>query len=87
MGDSNGTEEKRRKILMNELVTGLKQAQKYAKAIVAGVGSILVALSSVGTELGVTLVPAESQAWVTFALAALTAFSTWAVPNVDPDGK
>jgi hypothetical protein len=72
---------------MNELITTLKRAQAYAKAIIAGVGSILVALSSVGTELGVTLIPAESQAWVTFALAALTGFSTWAVPNVEPDGK
>lgn len=72
---------------MNELIITIKRAQTYAKAIIAGVGSILVALSSVGTELGVTLVPAESQVWVTFALAALTGFSTWAVPNVDPDGK
>ena len=72
---------------MNELITTIKKAQSYAKAIVAGVGSVLVALSSVSADLGVTLVPAESQAWVTFALAALTAFSTWAVPNVDPDGK
>ena len=72
---------------MNELIITIKRAQAYAKAIIAGVGSILVALSSVGTELGVTLVPAESQVWVTFALAALTGFSTWAVPNVDLDGK
>lgn len=72
---------------MNELIVTIKRTQAYAKAIVAGVGSILVALSSVGTELGVTLIPAESQAWVTFALAALTGFSTWAVPNVNPDGK
>jgi hypothetical protein len=72
---------------MNELIITIKRAQSYAKAIVAGVGSVLVAISSVSTDLGVTLVPAESQAWVTFALAALTGFSTWAVPNVDPDGK
>ena len=72
---------------MNELVIGLKQAQKYAKAIVAGVGSVLTAFSAMGAELGVTVIPTEAQAWVTFILAALTAFSTWAVPNVDPDGK
>jgi hypothetical protein len=72
---------------MNEFITTIKKAQSYAKAIVAGVGSVLVALSSVSADFGVTLVPAESQAWVTFALAALTVFSTWAVPNVDPDGK
>ena len=72
---------------MNEVVVALKQAQKYAKAIVAGVGSVLTAFSAMGAELGVTVIPAEAQAWVTFILAALTAFSTWAVPNVDPDGK
>jgi hypothetical protein len=66
---------------MNELVVSIKRAQKYAKAIVAGVGSILTAFSSV------VLIPAEVQSWVTFALATLTAFSTWAVPNFDPDGQ
>lgn len=65
---------------MNELVVSIKRAQKYAKAIVAAVGSILTALSSV------MLLPAEAQTWVTFALATVTAFSTWAVPNFDPDG-
>ena len=72
---------------MNELVIGLKRAQKYAKAIVAGVGSILTAFSAVGAELGVQVIPVEAQVWVTFLLATLTAFSIWAVPNVDPDGK
>lgn len=65
---------------MNELVVSIKRAQKYAKAIVAATGSILTALSSV------MLLPAEAQTWVTFALATVTAFSTWAVPNFDPDG-
>jgi len=72
---------------MNELIVGLKQAQKYAKAIVAGVGSVLTAFSAMGAELGVQVVPVEAQIWVTFILASLTAFSTWAVPNTDPDGK
>ena len=72
---------------MNELVIGLKRAQKYAKAIVAGVGSILTAFSAVGAELGVQVIPVEAQVWVTFLLATLTACSIWAVPNVDPDGK
>lgn len=65
---------------MNELIVSIKRAQKYAKAIVAGVGSVLTALSSV------VLIPVEAQTWVTFALATLTAFSTWVVPNFDPDG-
>jgi hypothetical protein len=72
---------------MNELITAIKKAQAYAKAIVAGVGSILVAVSGVSADLGISLIPTESQAAVTFALAALTAFSTWAVPNFAPDGK
>lgn len=72
---------------MTEVITAIKQAQKYAKAIVAGVGSVLTAFSGMSIELGVDIIPADAQAWVTFVLAALTAFSTWAVPNVDPDGK
>jgi hypothetical protein len=72
---------------MNDVITYIKQAQKYAKAIVAGVGSVLVALSGMSADLGVALVAAETQATITFVLAALTAFSTWAVPNFNPDGE
>lgn len=72
---------------MNNVVTYIKQAQKYAKAIVAGVGSVLVALSGMSADLGIQVIPAETQAAVTFVLAALTAFSTWAVPNFNPDGE
>jgi hypothetical protein len=72
---------------MSDVITYIKQAQKYAKAIVAGVGSVLVALSGMSADLGVALVAAETQAAITFVLAALTAFSTWAVPNFNPDGK
>jgi hypothetical protein len=72
---------------MNDVITYIKQAQKYAKAIVAGVGSVLVALSGMSADLGVALVAAETQAAITFVLAALTAFSTWAVPNFNPDGE
>jgi predicted benzoate:H+ symporter BenE len=71
---------------MHEFTDAIKHAQRYAKAIVAGVGSVLIALTGASTDLGVTLIPTEAQAWVTFALAALTAFSTWAVPNFNPDG-
>ena len=71
---------------MHEFTDAIKYAQRYAKAIVAGVGSVLIALTGASTDLGITLIPAEAQAWVTFALAALTAFSTWAVPNFNPDG-
>jgi hypothetical protein len=72
---------------MNELVTAIKHTQRYAKAIVAGAGSVLVALTGASTELGITLVPTEAQAWITFVIAAVTAFSTWAVPNFTPDGE
>jgi hypothetical protein len=72
---------------MNELTVFIKRAQRYAKAIVAGVGSVLVAISGMSADLGVALVAAETQATITFVLAALTAFSTWAVPNFNPDGE
>ena len=72
---------------MNELTLAIKSAQTYAKAIIAGVGSVLVSISGFATELGIDVIPAEAQGWITLILAALTAFSTWAVPNFDPDGK
>jgi hypothetical protein len=72
---------------MNELTVFIKRAQRYAKAIVAGVGSVLVAISGMSADLGVSLVAAETQAVITFVLAALTAFSTWVVPNFNPDGE
>lgn len=71
---------------MKHLITAIKKAQGYAKAIVATVGSVLVAISGLSADLGVSLVPAEAQEWVTFGLVVLTAFSTWAVPNFNPDG-
>ena len=36
-------------------------------------------------DLGVELIPGEAQGWVVFGLAALTSFSTWAVPNGSGD--
>jgi hypothetical protein len=71
---------------MHAIIAAIVKAQQYAKAIVAGVGSVLVALSGVSTDLGIVLIPNEAQAVVTFVLVALTAFSTWAVPNFNPDG-
>jgi hypothetical protein len=57
-------------------------AQKYSKSIIAGVGSVLVAVTSLSDQLGVDIIPTEVKSWLVFGLAALTAFSTWAVPNV-----
>lgn len=72
---------------MHELTDFVKQTQRFSKAIAAGVGSVLVALTSVSSELGVELISAEAQNVVVFVIAALTAFATWAVPNFTPDGK
>jgi hypothetical protein len=72
-------------MMMQKLVVLIEKAQGYAKAIVAGVGSVLIALTSVSSDLGVELIPAEAQGWVVFGLAALTSFSTWAVPNNTDD--
>jgi hypothetical protein len=66
---------------MNKVITVLHAAQKYAKAIIAGVGSVLVAVTSLSDELGVEIIPVEARSWLVFGLAALTAFTTWAVPN------
>jgi len=71
---------------MHEFIDAIKHAQRYAKAIVAGVGSVLIALTGASTDLGVALISNETQAAVAFGIAALTAFSTWAVPNFNPDG-
>jgi hypothetical protein len=57
--------------------------QQYAKAIVAGVGTVLVAVSGLSGDLGLNLLPVEAQPWISFSLAVLTAFATWAVPNVE----
>ena len=57
-------------------------AQQYAKAIVAGAGSLLVALAGLSDTLGITVIPAEVQPWITFGLGVLTAFATWAIPNI-----
>jgi hypothetical protein len=71
--------------MMEKIVELVAKAQGYAKAIVAGVGSVLIALTSLSGDLGVELIPAEAQGWVVFGLAALTSFSTWAVPNGSGD--
>ena len=68
---------------MDKLREWILTAQQYAKAIVAGVGTVLVAVSGLSSDLGLDLVPAEVQPWLSFGLAVLTAFATWAVPNVD----
>ena len=67
---------------MHRLIMSILWAQERAKALVAGAGSVLVALTALSDDLGVEIIPSEAQGWVVFGLAALTAFSTWAVPNL-----
>jgi hypothetical protein len=66
---------------MQSIIAFIKKAQAYAKAIVAGAGTILVAVAGLSEDFGITIIPAEAQPWITFGLAVLTAFATWAVPN------
>jgi len=67
--------------MYEKVVAFIRRAQNYAKAIVGGVGVTLTGLSSVSDELGITIIPAEWQPWITLGLGLLTTFSVWAVPN------
>jgi len=69
---------------MNEVRVFIKRSQVYAKAIITAVGGILVTLTGFSSQLGVEVLSAEVQGWVTLVLAALTAYSVWRVPNLDP---
>ena len=71
--------------MIEQITDFIVNAQRFAKAIVAGAGTLLVAASGLSTDLGVTIIPAEAAPYITFALAVLTAFSTWAVPNRVPE--
>jgi hypothetical protein len=44
---------------------------------------VLVAVSGLSGDLGLNLLPVEAQPGISFSLAVLTAFATWAVPNVE----
>ena len=71
--------------MLDQITDFIVKAQEYAKAIVAGAGTLLVAASGLSTDLGITIIPADVAPYITFALAVLTAFSTWAVPNRAPE--
>ena len=70
---------------MDHVLSSFRKAQTYAKAIVASVGSVLVAIVGLSEDLGVNFISVEMQSLVTFFLVALTAFSTWAIPNYEPE--
>ena len=71
--------------MIQKLRQFIVEAQAYAKAIVASTGTILVAVAGLSDQLGIVIIPAEVTPWVTFAIAVLTGFATWAVPNVPVD--
>lgn len=72
--------------MLEKIEAFIAEAQKYAKAIVAGVGAVLIAVSDLSDTFGVVIVPADVQPYITFGLAVLTAFATWAVPNASAGG-
>lgn len=72
---------------MDHVLSSFRKAQTYAKAIVASIGSVLVAVVGLSEDLGVNFISAELQALIAFVLVALTAFSTWAIPNYEPEVK
>ena len=71
--------------MLEKIIGFIKKSQEYAKAIVAGVGSLLVALTSLQAQLGLNLIPADWQPYITFGIAILTAYATWQVPNREPE--
>ena len=68
---------------MYELIRIIMWTQERAKAVVAGAGSVLVALAALSDDIGVQIIPENAKSLILFGLAALTAFSTWAVPNTE----
>ena len=72
---------------MQYVIEILHKVQTYAKAIVATVGSLLVAAVSLQDDLGIAFISDEGQKMVTFFLVVLTAFSTWAIPNYEIEIK
>lgn len=72
---------------MQYVIEILRKVQTYAKAIIATVGSLLVAVVSVNEELGIALVSEQVHTFVVSFLVILTAFSTWAIPNYEPEVK
>ena len=70
--------------MLDKITAKIAQLQTYAKAIVAGAGTLLTAVSGLSDDLGITIIPAEAQPYITFGLFVLTSFATWAVPNKQP---
>lgn len=67
---------------MKKLTDLIHRTQAYAKAIVAAAGTLLTAAAALSTDLGVTVIPDGWTPYITFALAVLTSYATWRVPNV-----
>lgn len=67
--------------MFKKFVALVKRIPEIAKAIVAGAGGVLTALSALQATLGINVIPADWQPWITFGLAILTGLATWRVPN------
>jgi hypothetical protein len=72
---------------MQPLSEYFRKVQTYTKAIVATVGTVLTAVAGLSSELGVTFINENAKVEITFILAALTALSTWAIPNYEIEIK
>lgn len=64
--------------MLGKIAVYIKQAQMYTKFIVAVVGGLLT--------VGAAFIPVEWSPVIQSVLAALTAFSVYAFPNVTPEG-
>lgn len=64
--------------MLGTIASYIKQAQQYTKFIVAIVGGLLTVAAA--------FIPVEWSPVIQSVLAALTAFSVYAFPNVTPEG-
>ena len=72
--------------MFDKFVALVKRIPEIAKAIVATAGGILTSIAALSDQLGITIIPADWQPWITFALALLTGLATWSVPNAPKQG-
>lgn len=67
--------------MLEKIKAFIAEAQKYAKAIVATVGGLLLLAADLSQQFGVTVIPADWQPYINFGIVVLTAFATWRIPN------
>jgi len=71
--------------MLDQITRAIHKAQEYAKAIVAGVGGLLLIAADIAQQLDITVIPDEWQPYINLGIVALTAFSTWRIPNRAPE--